>query len=57
MNNREINFEIIKHIGVLSEKTSGWRTELNIVKWGHTMLNMILDYGGIIMKRQERELH
>jgi hypothetical protein len=29
----EIKFDIVKHIGVLSESTKGWRKELNIVKW------------------------
>jgi hypothetical protein len=29
----EIKFEIVKHIGVLSESTRGWKKELNIVKW------------------------
>lgn len=28
-----INFELIKHIGVLSEGTNGWKTELNVVSW------------------------
>lgn len=28
-----INFEIIEHIGVLSEGTNGWKTELNVVSW------------------------
>jgi hypothetical protein len=29
----EIKFDIVKHIGVLSESTKGWKKELNIVKW------------------------
>lgn len=29
----EINYEIIKHIGVLSESKSGWTKELNLVSW------------------------
>lgn len=33
MNN--IRVEIKKHIGVLSEKGSGWKKELNIVSWNN----------------------
>lgn len=29
----EIKFEIIEHIGVLSETAKGWKTELNVVSW------------------------
>lgn len=29
----EIKFEIVEEIGVLSESTKGWRTELNLVRW------------------------
>jgi len=29
----DIKFEIIKHIGVLSEGSKGWRKELNLVSW------------------------
>ncbi|WP_440896430.1 YdbC family protein [Amphibacillus sp. Q70] len=29
----EINYEIIKHIGVLSKAKSGWTKELNLVSW------------------------
>lgn len=28
-----IEFEITKHIGVLSEGSKGWKTELNMVSW------------------------
>ncbi len=31
----EIKFEIIKHIGVLSEGAKGWTKELNIVSWNN----------------------
>lgn len=34
--NNTINFEIVKHYGVLSEKQSPksvWKKELNLVKW------------------------
>ena len=29
----DIKFEIIQHIGVLSEGAQGWRKELNLVSW------------------------
>ena len=29
----EIKFEIVEHIGVLSETAKGWKTELNLVSW------------------------
>ncbi|MGN1013327.1 MAG: YdbC family protein [Clostridia bacterium] len=29
----EIKFEIVKHIGVLSEGNNGWKKELNLVSW------------------------
>jgi hypothetical protein len=29
----EIKFEIVEEIGILSEKESGWRKEVNLVKW------------------------
>jgi hypothetical protein len=28
-----IDFEIMEHIGTLSESKSGWKRELNIVSW------------------------
>jgi len=31
--NDEIKFEIREHIGVLFEKPSGWRKEVNLVSW------------------------
>ncbi len=30
---KEIRFEIVKEIGVLSESTKGWMKELNMVSW------------------------
>lgn len=30
---KDIKFEIIKEIGVLSESSKGWRKELNFVSW------------------------
>ena len=30
----EIKFEIVEHIGVISESAKGWKTELNLVSWG-----------------------
>lgn len=32
-NDREIRYEIIEHIGVISSFSTGWKKELNIVKW------------------------
>ena len=30
---REITFEIVKHLALLSTSQNGWKKELNIVKW------------------------
>lgn len=30
---KEIEFEIIKHVGTLNPESAGWVTELNIVSW------------------------
>lgn len=29
----EIKFEIVEELGVLSETTKGWKTELNLISW------------------------
>ncbi len=29
----EIKFEVIAHIGVLSESSKGWRKEINLISW------------------------
>lgn len=29
----EIKYEVVEHIGVLSESTKGWKKELNLVSW------------------------
>jgi hypothetical protein len=29
----EIKYEIVKKVGVISETKSGWRKEVNIIKW------------------------
>lgn len=29
----EIKYKIIKHIGVLSENSKGWKKELNLISW------------------------
>jgi len=29
----DLRYEIIKHIGVLSESGKGWRKELNLISW------------------------
>lgn len=28
-----INFDIVKHFGVISEEKGGWKKELNLVSW------------------------
>lgn len=28
-----IKFEIVEHIGVLSENAKGWKKELNVISW------------------------
>lgn len=32
-NQKEIKYEIINHIGAVSENTSGWKKELNRISW------------------------
>lgn len=34
MEKQTITFEIIRQIGVINESPTGWKKELNIVKWG-----------------------
>ena len=29
----DIKYEIVKHIGVLSENAKGWKKELNLISW------------------------
>lgn len=29
----DIKFEIVEHIGVLSENNKGWKKELNLISW------------------------
>jgi hypothetical protein len=29
----DIDFDIVKHFGVISEEKSGWKKELNMVSW------------------------
>ena len=29
----DFKFEIVKHVGVISESTKGWTKELNLVSW------------------------
>lgn len=33
MNLASLKYEIVEHIGVLSESNSGWTKELNLVSW------------------------
>lgn len=30
---REVTFEIVERIGIISESPKGWKKELNMVKW------------------------
>ncbi len=30
---KDVKYEIIKEIGILSESTSGWKKELNVISW------------------------
>mgnify|MGYP003306843986 CR=1 FL=1 len=32
--NNDFKFSIVENIGVLSEAANGWKTELNLVRWG-----------------------
>ena len=29
----DIKFEVVEHIGVLSESAKGWKKELNLISW------------------------
>ncbi len=29
----EFSYEIVKHIGILSENSKGWKKEVNLVSW------------------------
>lgn len=29
----ELKYEIVKHIGILSENPKGWKKEINLVSW------------------------
>jgi hypothetical protein len=31
----DFSFEIVEHIGTLSESPKGWTKELNVVSWNH----------------------
>lgn len=31
----KVNYEIVKHIGVLSESKTGWTKEINLVSWNN----------------------
>lgn len=32
---KEITYEIVKHIGVISSSPKGWNREVNIVRWNN----------------------
>ena len=29
----DFNYEVVKHIGILSQNNKGWKKELNLVSW------------------------
>lgn len=31
---KDFEFDIVEHIGVLAEKTKGWKREINLISWG-----------------------
>lgn len=31
---KDFDFEIVKHIGVIAEKSKGWKREINLISWG-----------------------
>ena len=33
MDKEKVSFEIVRHIGALSEGTKGWRKEVNLISW------------------------
>ena len=33
MRKSDFSYEIVKHIGILSESRSGWKKEINLVSW------------------------
>ena len=35
MKKTELEYEIIKQFGVISEKSSGWRREINSISWNN----------------------
>lgn len=35
MASKQITFEIVEHIGVISSSPSGWNREINIVSWNN----------------------
>ena len=41
----ELKFEIVEHVGVLSENAKGWTKELNKVSWAITLQSTISETG------------
>lgn len=33
MDKEKVTFEIVRHIGVLSEGSKGWKKEVNLINW------------------------
>ena len=40
----ELKYEIVEHIGVLSENARGWRKELNLVSWNDREPKYVASY-------------
>lgn len=50
----DFKYEIVEHIGTLSESAKGWTKELNKISWNGGDLNMILETGRRDMKKWVR---
>ncbi len=52
-----INYEIIKEIGVLSESNKGWTKELNLISWNNREAKYDLRDWAPERKKWEKVLH
>lgn len=50
----DIQYEIIKEIGVLSENAKGWRKELNLISWNDAAPKYDIRDWHMPMKRWEK---
>lgn len=44
----DIKYEIIEHIGILSESSKGWKKELNLISWNGRELKYDIREGRIV---------